>query len=682
MIQVWVCWEEKESVEKRAIVINQRRGGPQMLTFLIKRENPFITSPSKEIIRPITRFLFRLTLLSLALLSSGLPSQAEVKELAPGVYFREGDITKGLCNNGWIIFEDYVLVIDANFPQGAEQVLADIRKRTSKPIRFVFDTHYHADHSFGNVLYTQKGAVAVANEHCLLELHKKGLVTWRSLRDSRPDLRNRLLKNPSLVFPEKLVLKDSKTEVDLLHFGPGHTLGDAVAYLPKEKILFTGDLCVNGPYNYLGDADTAHWIQVLKRLEQRDVRVVAPGHGPLGTSSLLRKQREYLEALRSEVQRLKARGLTLEQIQNQADLSRHKPFVIGKANRDHIAHVYRELAQPAHLRHTEGKKPVLPKDQLPPKLRFLIPPMSPEQVEELMAIAPNVEILVARTPQEALRYAPQVDGCFGFASREFIRSASRLKWIQAPSAGVEGYLQIPEIRDSAIVLTNARVVYGPEIADHIFAMLLALTRGLNHLLPRQTSGQWGLPPGVHLQELQGKTMLIVGLGGIGRETARRASGFGMRVLAVDPEDIPRPPYVEKIVKPSELYSILPQAEVVVSAAPLTEQTRKMFNEQFFSLMKPGAYFINVSRGGLCDTPALVKALQKGSLAGAGLDVTDPEPLPQDHPLWRLPNVIITPHIAGRSPEGSQRLFQLLKENLRRFAQGEPLLNVVDKQKGY
>jgi phosphoglycerate dehydrogenase-like enzyme len=272
------------------------------------------------------------------------------------------------------------------------------------------------------------------------------------------------------------------------------------------------------------------------------------------------------------------------------------------------------------------------------------------------------------------------DAVIGNISPEIMRAAPRLKWVQVGSAGVERFLT-PELVKSSIVLTNCKIVQGPEIADHAFAMLLALTRQINRAVVDRTKQSWPTQEYRPL-ELRGRTAVIVGVGGIGTQIAVRASAFGMRVIGVDPKDIPLVPYLEKTVPPDRLNEVLPEADVVFVSAPHTPQTEKMFGERQFSLIKPNGYFIAVSRGKLYDANALVAALQSKHLAGAGLDVTDPEPLPKGHALWQFENVVITPHIAGRSDGEYRRYMELYKENLRRFAAGEPLLNVVDKQKGY
>jgi phosphoglycerate dehydrogenase-like enzyme len=235
--------------------------------------------------------------------------------------------------------------------------------------------------------------------------------------------------------------------------------------------------------------------------------------------------------------------------------------------------------------------------------------------------------------------------------------------------------------ESNIVVTNAKNVYGPQIADHAFAFLLALTRKLNVTIPKQQLEEW--PAGRDgMFELNGKTAVIIGVGGIGSQIAQRAHGFGMKVIGVDIRDVPASNVIQRVVPPDMLNSVLPEADVVFVSVPHTAKSEGMMGARQFELMKQGSYFIAMSRGKIYDHGALVKALDGRRLAGAGLDVTDPEPLPKGHPLWKFPNVIITPHISGGSDNLEARLYYLVKENIRRFGAGMPLLNVVDKKAGF
>jgi phosphoglycerate dehydrogenase-like enzyme len=322
----------------------------------------------------------------------------------------------------------------------------------------------------------------------------------------------------------------------------------------------------------------------------------------------------------------------------------------------------------------------------PATLTFFAEELTAEQAGDLARVAPNVRVVTGLSREAALARAGEAQGIdTRYATPEFLRAAKNLAWIQAQSAGVERYLAIPELASNdRVLLTNMRGVSGPAIADHAFAMLLALTRDLPIHIAGRASGAWNKEGSADLAPiaLQDRTLLVVGLGGIGTEIARRAHGFGMRVIATRRTDEPAPAFVEQVGKPNELRAMLARADVVVICVPLTKETEHLFDRDTLAAMKPQSYLINVARGKIVDTAALVDALASKHLAGACLDVTDPEPLPKDHPLWRMPNVLITPHVAARAELSEERGWALFRENLRRFDAGEPLLNVVDKHAGY
>jgi phosphoglycerate dehydrogenase-like enzyme len=224
------------------------------------------------------------------------------------------------------------------------------------------------------------------------------------------------------------------------------------------------------------------------------------------------------------------------------------------------------------------------------------------------------------------------------------------------------------------------------MAEHAIALMLALARGLPHFGIEQAAGAWKLGlrelGDLHLLEVEGKTMLVVGLGGIGTDVAKRAAGLGMRVQATRNSRREGPEYVEYVGLADEYVALAANADVIVNATPLTPQTRGMFDAAFFAAMKDSAFFINIGRGESVVTEDLVAALRAGAIAGAGLDVTDPEPLPPDHPLWSMTNVIVTPHIATSSDFRDQRTVTLVGENLRRYMRGDRVLSVVDLELGY
>jgi phosphoglycerate dehydrogenase-like enzyme len=319
-------------------------------------------------------------------------------------------------------------------------------------------------------------------------------------------------------------------------------------------------------------------------------------------------------------------------------------------------------------------------------LTYFAEQLTDAQRQEIAALAPHLRVVTGLSREQALARASEADGAdASLATPEFLRAARKLVWIQAQSAGVDRYVSLPEIGgNDRIVLTNMRSVHGPAIADHVFAMLLALTRDLPVHLAGRGEGSWTAEGSGVLTPiaLQGRTLLVVGLGGIGTEIARRGHGFGMHVIATRRGDDPAPDFVERAGKPGDLLTFLPRADVVAIAVPLTSETVHLFGRAEFDAMKRESYLVNVSRGKVVDTAALLGALESGRLAGACLDVTDPEPLPKEHRLWKLPNVVITPHVASVSELTEERRWLLYRENLRRFDAGEPLLNVVDKQAGY
>ncbi len=302
----------------------------------------------------------------------------------------------------------------------------------------------------------------------------------------------------------------------------------------------------------------------------------------------------------------------------------------------------------------------------------------------LQEVAPGVEIVAAAEYEEAVGSLPGADAVLGYCSAEILEAGDELRWIQLYSAGAERCVSLPAVRDREILVTNAQRIYGPEIAEHVLAMMLAFSRGLYRYIPEQLEGRWSRSavPEDRMWELDGRTILVVGLGGIGTEVARRAHALGMRVLATRRSSRAGPDFVDYVGLADELEELAAAADVVVNATPLTEETTGIFDAAFFARMKPTAYFINIGRGRSVVTDDLVAALQAGELAGAGLDVTDPEPLPAGHPLWKLPNVIITPHVAGSSAEAERRQGLVVRENLRRYVAGEPLLSAVDVERGY
>ncbi|MCB1700632.1 MAG: D-2-hydroxyacid dehydrogenase [Halioglobus sp.] len=277
------------------------------------------------------------------------------------------------------------------------------------------------------------------------------------------------------------------------------------------------------------------------------------------------------------------------------------------------------------------------------------------------------------------------DGFIGLCSGAALENASpSLLWVHNYSAGMENCTGLPTQLTEGRVFTNSKRLAGPAIAEHAIAMLLSLSTGLPTYQRAQVENRWdrSRAAGPKFGELRGKTLLVVGLGGIGTEIAWRANSLGMEVLATRNSVREGPDFIEYVGLPEELPLLASKADVVVNALPLTDQTTGIFDKAFFESMKPGAIFISVGRGASTVTDALLAALESGKLYGAGLDVTDPEPLPSDSPLWQMSNVIITPHVSASSPGSRERTAVIAAENLRRYIDGGYLLNVVNMQAGY
>lgn len=327
------------------------------------------------------------------------------------------------------------------------------------------------------------------------------------------------------------------------------------------------------------------------------------------------------------------------------------------------------------------------------------PAVDDPRLRKIIEAAGAMQVVNADLEEHARVQIADADAFFGKLTPPLLASAGRLRWVQAPTASLEHYLFL-ELSRHSLVLTNMRGLYSDVIADHVLGLVICFARNLHHYIRQQMAGQWAPVGGeaarsdflygagvasaidqAH-QHLADQTMGIVGLGSIGAEIARRAMAFGMRVLAVEPVQAAAPPGVAALWPLERLPELLAQSDYAVIAAPHTPQTAKMFRRAQFRQMKRTAYLINIGRGAIVDLADLTAALTAGEIAGAGLDVFETEPLPPDHALWRMPNVIVTPHIAGTSPRIAQRHLEVLLENIRRFTRDEPLLNVVDKQRWF
>lgn len=307
-------------------------------------------------------------------------------------------------------------------------------------------------------------------------------------------------------------------------------------------------------------------------------------------------------------------------------------------------------------------------------------------LERIRAAFPGVEIVVAESRDEADKRLPDADIVMAWSlPPDEFALAKNLKWLHTPAAGAGG-LMYDALRENPVLVTNSSGAASPIIADHVFAMLLALKRGIPLLAEAKRCGYWCRDEVwkkyLGMTELEGGTMFIAGFGSIGREVAKRARAFGMRVVgyrrtASSPDEL-----ADAMVSGDGWRAEMSGADVVVNCLPLTDATRGFMSGRKFSLMQEGAVYISVGRGKTTVEAALVQALQAGRLGGAGLDVFDEEPLPKSSPLWRLPNVIISPHVSAVSPSYWRRANEIFAENLAHFVAGEQLRNIVDKRAGY
>ncbi|MGH8262682.1 MAG: D-2-hydroxyacid dehydrogenase [Steroidobacteraceae bacterium] len=304
-------------------------------------------------------------------------------------------------------------------------------------------------------------------------------------------------------------------------------------------------------------------------------------------------------------------------------------------------------------------------------------------LDELRKAAPQVR-LVEFSSNTTARDVSDADASIGICSDDVLAKAKKLQWIQWLGAGVERCVSVAAIQQRQPLITNMQRAAGSSMAEHVMAMMLTLSRRFGYYFDEQREGHWSASDADRPQtaDLEGKTVLIVGLGGIGTEVAKRAHAFGMRVTATRASGRTGPDYVSYVGLPEELPTLAKDADFVVNCTPLTPSTTGIFNAQFFALMKPTAYFLSVGRGRSTVTTDLIAALKDKRVAGAGLDVTDPEPLPAESPLWRMPNVIITPHVSADTALADQMRVAILRENLRRYVAGEPMVSVVDIGKGY
>ena len=318
---------------------------------------------------------------------------------------------------------------------------------------------------------------------------------------------------------------------------------------------------------------------------------------------------------------------------------------------------------------------------------FVMLPPQTEKTREwggrLAAALPELKFVVAEDNAQAAEAIASAEAGFGTISRDLLRRAQKLRWLQAPQAAPPAGYYYPELIAHPMQITNFREIYNDHIGAHVMAFVLAFARGLHHHIPQQIRREWKkLPQNTGVVHLPEATALVVGVGGIGSEVARLCAAFGMKVIGVDERRRDAPPGVAELHRGDELDVLLSAADFVILTVPHTPETEGFMNRTRFQEMKKNAFFINIGRGLTTRLDDLVEALRAGDIAGAGLDVLEQEPLPADHPLWTTPGVLLTPHTAGYGPYLDERRYEVILDNCRRFLAGQPLRNLVDKARWF
>ncbi|MCY4438008.1 MAG: D-2-hydroxyacid dehydrogenase [Chloroflexi bacterium] len=303
-----------------------------------------------------------------------------------------------------------------------------------------------------------------------------------------------------------------------------------------------------------------------------------------------------------------------------------------------------------------------------------------DQVEQLRHKFSQIEFVVPSNDAEYAAVMPRTHVVVGRLPQDLLPKARNLRWVQNQGAGVDRLLT-PEIIASDVIVTNAQSLHATQISEHVLTMMLAFARGFLKILQAQRDHVWR-PPDFHPFCLEGQTLGVIGAGGIGGALAEKAHHLGMHVIGLRRHPKERPAYLAELVGPEGLHDLLRRSDHVAVCCPLTEETKGLVGETELRLMKQTAYIYNIGRGKIIQAEPLLQALKVGWIAGAGLDVTDPEPLPPDSELWDMPNVIVTQHTSGTAPHNDDRFYELLEQNFQRFLDGEQLLHVVDKEAGY
>lgn len=413
----------------------------------------------------------------------------EVQEIAPGVFFRFASISAtdksvpfGGSNNIWVVFEDYVLVFDANFPKEAGDVIEAVKKTTNKPIRYVVDSHHHGDHAYGNAVFAKTGAKIVASTETDRLLRVDGpasFVKEGKGPGGRKDVAASTLKVPDLIFDEKLVFDDGKQRAELHFLGHAHTAGDAFLYLPKHKILCTGDACTNGPFNYMGHSDSKSWIRVLDRAQKLDVEIVCPGHGPLAHKDVLKRQQRLFVDMHAEVKKGIEANRSIDEIIAGIDWPWHLEWtgIPGKERVEVAKRIYDEQTGRVppvgllDLKGLEGDSLTKETSGWTKPKKIVVANLMPARILELKRIAPDVLFVPVKTLAEAVKEAGDADAVIGFCSNDLVRDGKKLRWIQLGNTSGDNEFHA-EFAKSGLAVTNPTRVLGKDTNDREQVWLL------------------------------------------------------------------------------------------------------------------------------------------------------------------------------------------------------------------
>ena len=583
----------------------------------------------------------------------------DVKEVAPGVFFRFSSISAtdktvpfGGSNNIWVVFEDHVAVIDANFPDGAADVVAAIRKTTNKPIRYVFDTHHHGDHAYGNGVFFKEGATVVAQANCARLMREFGPAEFEEAGNGptgRKDVASSFLKTPGIVFDDRLVLDDGKQRVEFLFMGHAHTAGDAVAWLPKHGILCTGDACVNGAYNFMGHSDSGSWVKALEKMADLKPKMICPGHGPVAGADLIQKQKRYFVDLRDEVGKGIKQAKDLKSLQESIKFPWYEQWTGVPVKPDNIEHVYKELTGMVvphdllrDLSYISGNyTPEKPKTGwVAPKRVILSSGFMPARISELKAIAPDIEFVAVPTLEEAGKAIMNADAVLGFADNTLLESGNKLRWIQVGPDLPKDFLA--NAKTKGVQVTSLDRAALPAEADQALRNLL-----------------WVAQQG-NADGLQGKNVAVYAPAALAKIVSNRVQNFGAKISI------------------NEISPTMGGTDVMVVYLNNIKQANTLANIPWAGLKQGGSLIIMGDATGLnAEVITSIIKSAKAQLVAVDLKgIQNPEAIAKKADVGKV-HMVEKNTVASTSV--TERKWKLLRENVRRFSTGEPLLAIIDSE---